>query len=609
MNKISGILIAMLMVVSVTTAFAGNPGSDNVPLIIGFKNKPSEADKDTIRGLGGEVKYSYTIINAIAAKLPEQAIDALNKNPNIAYVETDGEVHALGQTLPWGVDRIDADVVNTYDKGTGVKVAVIDTGINYTHPDLTNNYRDGYDFVNKDTDPMDDNGHGTHVAGTIAAVDNDFGVVGAAPEAYLYGVKVLGSGGSGSLSDVIAGIDWSVTNGMQIISMSLGTTSDSISLHDAVDKAYNVGVLLVAAAGNSGNPAGTGDTVIYPAKYSSVIAVAATDSSNVRASWSSTGPDVELSAPGVSILSTYLNGNYATMSGTSMATPHVSGTAALILNSDETVWKSAGYTNGDGIWTNVEIRDVLDGTATDLGATGRDNLYGYGLVNASKAAPSSTPTPTPDTTPPAQVTGVTVTTVSSSQLNVSWNANAEPDLSHYNIYRSTTSGFFPNASNLVSSPATNVYSDTALIANIIYYYKVAAVDSSGNEGSPSIEASGRTNALPSDAMYVASINMSKTTYKATTYKAKVFFTYATAIVTVVNATGFSVAGANVSGHWSGLTTDSDTGTTDTSGRIALNSDAVKNAAGAFTFTVDSITKAGLTYYPAANSETSDSITV
>ena len=144
------------------------------------------------------------------------------------------------------------DVTTGRNAGDGVKVAIIDTGIDYTHSDLNDSYKGGYDFVNNDDDPMDDAGHGTHCAGIVAAEDNGAGVVGVAPEAYLYGVKVLDSGGSGYWSDVIAGIDWSVQNDMQIISTSLGGGSFA-SLWAACDAAYNAGIVVVASAGNSGN--------------------------------------------------------------------------------------------------------------------------------------------------------------------------------------------------------------------------------------------------------------------------------------------------------------------------------------------------------------------
>jgi len=328
------------------------------------------------------------------------------KNPKVAYVEMDGEVHTLDTELDnsWGVKHIGAGTVHADNKGTGVKVAIIDTGIDYTHSDLDANYKDGYDYVNDDTDPIDDNGHGTHCAGIVAAEDNEEGVVGVAPEAHLYAVKVLDSSGSGSLSDVIAGIQWSKNEGMQVISMSLGTNTDYRPLHDACDAAYAEGIVVVAAAGNDGTPPGKGDNVDYPGAYSSVIAVAAAGNNDERARWSSTGPAVELSAPGVSIYSTYPEG-YATKSGTSMACPHVSGTAALVIASDSSL-------------SNDEVRLRLQKTADDLGATGKDNQYGYGLVNADEAAsqPDTTP-PIPDTTPPVPTNTLHVDNITMSTDN------------------------------------------------------------------------------------------------------------------------------------------------------------------------------------------------
>jgi PKD repeat protein len=190
----------------------------------------------------------------------------------------------------------------------------------------------------------------------------------------LYGVKVLDRRGSGYVSDIIAGIEWAVENGADIISMSLGTTSDVQSFHEACDVAWNNGVLLVAAAGNEG-----GSPVIYPAAYSSVIAVSATNSDDNLASFSSTGPEVELAAPGVNIYSTYENGEYRTLSGTSMSCPHVTGTAALVIAS--------------GISGAAAVRQQLTNTAEDIGAAGWDSWYGYGLVDADEAAPSTNEPP------------------------------------------------------------------------------------------------------------------------------------------------------------------------------------------------------------------------
>ena len=385
-NKTVTFSILAIIVVSLIP-FSLAAQNDKVDVLIGFNGGP---DDSVVKAFGGNIKHNFApFINVIAASVPESAIQGLSHNPNIAYVEADAEAHIMGHTstVPeyqnsWGLDHIQADLVHPYNKGNAVTVCVVDTGIDYTHPELSPNYAGGIDYVNNDSDPMDDNGHGTHVSGTIAAVLNGVGVVGVAPEADLIVAKVLNSAGSGSYSNVIAGINWCVDNHAKVISMSLGGSSGSTALKTAVDTAYANNVLVVAAAGNSGNFKGKGDNVGYPAKYDSVIAVAATTTSNTRASWSSTGPAVELSAPGVGIKSTWLGGGYNTISGTSMATPHVSGTAALVFFSNETHYPS---TNHDGIWTSAEVRSVLDGTAQDLGATGRDNLYGYGLVRADLA--------------------------------------------------------------------------------------------------------------------------------------------------------------------------------------------------------------------------------
>jgi len=355
---------------------------DLVPVLIGFRKRPSVTDKDTIIRNKGQIKYEYTLINVIAATLPKQAIEAIKRNPNVEYVEADDLVHttyyqnyqqinALQQTIPWGIDRIDAITAQSYTKGSNINVCIIDTGIDYTHPDISLNYKGGYNFVNKTNDPMDDNGHGTHVSGIVAALDNIIGVIGVAPEANLFATKVLNANGSGYISDVIAGIQWSVDNNMKIINMSLGSSSPNRSLKNACDTAYNRGLLLIASAGNSGNSMGTGNNVNYPARYDSVVAVAATDINNTRAWFSSTGPAVELSAPGVNIYSTLKGGTYGYLSGTSMAAPHVTGVAALIMSYNPI--------------TNIQTRIRMQTTATDLGSAGKDNLYGYGLVNALKA--------------------------------------------------------------------------------------------------------------------------------------------------------------------------------------------------------------------------------
>ncbi len=221
---------------------------------------------------------------------------------------------------------------------------------------------------------MDENGHGTHVAGIIAAEQNGSGVVGIAPEAELYAVRVLDGAGFGLVSWIISGIEWAVMNQMDILNFSL-EGPHFLSLQDACDNAYNAGVLLVAAGGNT-----YGNAVRFPAAYDSVIAVTATDSNDIRSYISPIGPEVELSAPGVDIMSTVLGGSYDFLSGTSQAAPHVTGTAALFILSNQ------DDLNNDGILDNYDVRLKLQATAIDLGMIGVDDVYGFGLVNAAAAS-------------------------------------------------------------------------------------------------------------------------------------------------------------------------------------------------------------------------------
>jgi len=420
----------------------GGPPDGLVKVLIGFKEKPGPAQQAMVKGVGGQIKYTYHIVDAIAASIPEKAIVALRNNPNVTHVELDIKVYALDIELDnsWGVKRIGAGFVHEdYNKGAGVKVAIIDSGVDYTHEDLDANFDLnllGYDFVNDDDDPMDDDGHGTHVAGTVAAEDNDIGVVGVAPEAELYALKVLDETGRGYVSDVITAIQWATNppetyDSMDIINMSLGG-GENLDLKKACQAAYDAGLLLVAAAGNSGNPPGIGDNIIYPAAYDSVIAVAATDQNDKRAKWSSTGPDLELSAPGVAINSTLLGGGYGEGSGTSMASPHVAGTAAL-------VWAVNG-------WSNETVRTQLKDTAYDLGEVEWDSKYGYGLVDADEAA----------SVEPVDVHDVAVTAISA----LSWvlqgdTVNVDVDVAN--------EGTFEETFNVVLTENPDEFTDTETI--------------------------------------------------------------------------------------------------------------------------------------------------
>src|SRR3989344_2292455 len=333
-----------------------------------------------------------------AVALDEDSAAALSKDARVLRIEDDAVVEALetvggnnkqakingnkppsqpAEVLPWGINKIDAEQVWLLGGvGAGVNVGVIDTGISSVHPDLIANIKGGLSEVGYASSWNDDNGHGSHVAGIIGAVDNSIGVIGASYSANLYAIKVLDRRGSGYLSDVIDGVDWAIGSGMNVINLSLGCDCDSLSLHDAVARARDAGIVVVAAAGNSGG------SVLYPAAYPEAIAVAAVDSSGVAPYWSSRGPEVDLAAPGKSIYSTYKGTGYATLSGTSMAAPHVAGTVALMLG----VPVDPAYdADASGTWNPDEVQNKLQATATDLGIGGIDDIYGYGLVNALAA--------------------------------------------------------------------------------------------------------------------------------------------------------------------------------------------------------------------------------
>lgn len=273
-------------------------------------------------------------LHGYAAVIPNDRIAALRADQNVSYVVADGVAHTQDQTIPWGISKIGADVSSTKaGDHTGsianVDAYVIDTGIDASHPDL--NVVEFKQYANGP--PRDCNGHGSHVAGTIGARDNTVGVVGVAPGIRLHAVKVLNCAGSGSWSDVISGINYVAGTSTRpaVANMSLGGPQNA-AVDQAVRTAVANGVFFAVAAGNDGadacghSPAAAGTT-------SGVDTVAATDSSDAEASWSNYGSCVDIWAPGVSVYSTYKGGGYATLSGTSMATPHVAGGAALYLSS------------------------------------------------------------------------------------------------------------------------------------------------------------------------------------------------------------------------------------------------------------------------------------
>lgn len=387
-KKVFSFVCGLLLILSAQVAFGAE--ERQVRKIVVFKQGilNDDAREALVSKFGGVKIKDLKSIEGKAVSLSAKSTKALEREKGVLRIDDDVVVEAVdknrtgsqrtpsqpAQVTPWGISDIGAPNAWVLTVGATVKVGVIDTGIDLAHPDLSLNIKGGYNAIYSTKSANDDNGHGTHVAGIIAALNNSIGVVGVAPSANLYAIKVLDRNGSGYLSDVIEGLDWAATHGMQVVNMSLGTSVDVQSMHDAVIRARAAGVVEVAAAGNSGG------AVIYPAAYPEVIAVSAVDNTNTVTSWSSRGPAVDLAAPGNNIFSTYKGQTYATLSGTSMATPHVTGSVALLLT-----MPAKCDLDLNGVCDPAEVQQRLESTARDLGVSGKDDLYGSGLVDVAAA--------------------------------------------------------------------------------------------------------------------------------------------------------------------------------------------------------------------------------
>ncbi len=363
---------------------------DSVELIVGVNGMTSEGyDRLTeltrnYRGTILNSVYFGGMIEAVVVDLPSSSAFAFADKavkvarpsylePNVKF-SIDFVPDDPYWNLQWALNKIEADYAwNKTFGNSSFLVAVIDTGVDWDHPDLAANYVSlGYDWVNDDNDPMDDNGHGTHVAGIVAAIiNNSVGVAGIS-QVKIMSEKGLNQSGDGYADDLANAIVHAVDNGAEILTMSWGENSSNVLIQNALQYAYNSGALLVAAAGNDGS-----SQKFYPAAYDEVIAVSATDHSDNPAGFTNYGNWIELAAPGVNIFSTVWDNSYNYKSGTSMATPHVSGVAAL-------VWSVFPELSRD------ELRNRLRETADDLGSEGFDFYYGYGRVNAKKAVQNLT---------------------------------------------------------------------------------------------------------------------------------------------------------------------------------------------------------------------------
>jgi len=332
-----------------------------------IKYKDEEKGKKALKSIQKKQKISSELKHLkkhVFAKLTKDEIQQLQYDPNIEYIEQDAVVKKASDTVTANVYQIHAAQVQDLGvTGNGVNIAILDSGIDLDHNEL--NVAGGVSYVPNDPSIDDPNGHGTFIAGIIGALKDEQGLVGIAPNANLFAVKVLDQSGIGTYSQVIDGIEWAIEHHIDVVCMSFVGQNDSQALQDILQTAYDNGIILVAAAGNDGQ----NNAIAYPAKYSTVIAVGAVDAQNQRASFSNKGQELALMAPGVDVQGLTLTTSYTALSGTSVSTAHVAGVAALLKSSNHDL-------------NNQQIRQALQDGATSAGT---HEEYGYGLLDAAAA--------------------------------------------------------------------------------------------------------------------------------------------------------------------------------------------------------------------------------
>jgi serine protease len=597
-------LLSVFITVSMSFAFAAdqNPRDMNggrpalVPDEVIVKFDPSVADAKK-----NEIKVRYDLekkkdsykkgaFTVYRHRNPQAILSRLKHEAGVIYAEQNGYVYAVmtpGDPLyspyQWNMTRIGMEDAWDESTGEGAIVAIIDSGVKQGLEDLAGtSFIGGYDFVNNDNDPTDDAGHGSHVCGTVAqSTDNGIGVAGIAYDSTIMPVKVLDSRGRGTWDDVADGIEYATDNGADVINLSLGGTAASVTLEDAVNYAWGDGengVVVVCAAGNNGSNAPH-----YPAYYSNCIAVSATNYLDEKADYSNYGSWVDISAPGGDSNDNngdgYIDGilqntfsrrsgdGYYFYTGTSMASPHVAGVAALVKACDPSL-------------TNTQIRNILETTAEDNGTSGRDDYFGYGIVDAHAAALRAYAYGGGNQRPVADfiydVNDLTVDFTDTSR---------DPDGSIVAWEWDFGDSFTSTARN-----PRHTYTDSAT-----YYVTLTATDEEGATGS--VTRGITIGAIPD--IYVSDIAMGIT-------RAGRNYT-ATADITIMDTNDNVVPDATVFVDWSGVVSGSASGVTGAAGTVTFNSAKVKST-GPFTIRVTNVTHATMDYDSALNDETSDSIT-
>ena len=490
--------LLLIMPISILPASAqdgsiGNQDSKLDRLLVKFKPGTSSIAMDDVnKRVGGNVESVITKIGAHLVTVPRgqgaAKMAAYRLQRQVEYVEMD----RIAQTVDfpgdpyfsnqWGMTKIQAPQAWDITKGSpAVRIAILDTGIDIDHPDLAGKIVSSVNFGNSTT--VDDlYGHGTHVAGIAAAITaNGVGVAGLGRDCSLMNVKVMNDDGEGYYSSIVEGIIWAADNGADVINMSIGGTDTSLTLEDAVNYAWNKGVVVVAAAGNNHSTA-----PFYPAYYTNAMAVGATDVNDAMPSWSNRGSWVDVAAPGDDIYSCMPDAQYGYKDGTSMASPHVAGLAAL-------VFSVANDTNGDGK-INDEVRAAIQASCDKVSID-----VAYGRINAYKAVKtSSAPTP-------AAITDLAVSSFSTNSVTLHWTAPGSNDnvgtASQYDIRYSTspiTEASWDSATQCTGEPApqpagsSESFNVVGLSPGTMYYFALKAADNVPNWSELSNVANGST---------------------------------------------------------------------------------------------------------------------
>jgi subtilisin family serine protease len=599
-NKIfisTSIILIFMITSTFGTVFASaNPIAESYIIVFKDTVNPGVEVPAFAKAYGLQPGFVYEhALKGMSAIIPEGRLVALQHDPRVAYVEKDMEHHIEVQTIPTGIQRIFAtgnsgiDIDGSDDYRVDVDVAVIDTGIDFQHPEL--NVMGGinctlgnlFSAVCGDGGD-DDHYHGTHVAGTIGAIDNGSGVVGVAPGARLWAVKVLNKRGSGYSSWIIAGIDWVAANAatIEVANMSLGGSGFSQAEYDAIQGAVNAGVAFAVAAGNEDDDANN----YSPGGFDNVLSVSAladfnglpgggapytcyNDVDDTLAGFSNWGPEVDIAAPGVCILSTYPleKGEYGTISGTSMASPHVAGALALLASknnpgSSNDVYnlynqiKSAGNYN----WTD----DSGDGIKEPLLDVNNTILFNPVLVPGTGGSTNQPPTASFTYQATDLIVAFTDTSTDLDGSIASWSWN----------FGDGTTSTAQNSSHTYAAAGT-------------YTVTLTVTDNAGATGSTSKSVTITSPA--SDTVTVASLTGSSSTINKNFWKA-----------TVVVQISPAMSGAVINGSWSSGT--NTTCTTDNSGECSVTLNVRTNTT-SIIFTVNNVTLAGYTYNPGVTSVT------